>query len=124
MPSPHWIDWTKHRGLVENLRVGVAGDGLFTPLLRIRSLDEGVPEQVVYPFIPQYLDGRPLAWIVRESRDYLVITNCVKWVEHDTLLTYDPDGKSIMRKQRMLEAVVFGPFKSIVSAIKKVRELA
>lgn len=121
MPSKHWIDWRKHHDKVSDLIVGTTSDGIGTPLLRIESVGEGVPENVAFPFIPDYAGGLPLAWVVREGRDYSIMTNCIHWVEYPYLIAYDANGDAITETRRKLEAVVYGPFKSLVSAINYVR---
>ena len=117
MPSKHWIDWRKHDARIADLKLGVAADGIGTPLLL------GLRKNTNFVFIPKAIQDQALAWVVRDGSKYFVMTNCEVQVERPHYVGLDDKGNHVVEQRKYKEGLVHGPFKSLASAIQYVRLL-
>jgi hypothetical protein len=125
MPSTHYIDWEKAVQKFDLKPDGYAPDNIgMVPVFKIAFPQGYLEALVVYcNFLDAQLNGTPAAWIIKQSRVYTVMTNVSYTVFYKFLQCHDKKGLPLYVDRKGQNSVQYGPFKSMIGAVKKLREL-
>ena len=119
----HWIDWEKVKakyGLVPDFEAtDIIG---MVPVFRIVDLG-GLNPKIKYNFLPEAAQRESLAWVYRNGREYWVSTTHYHDEIHEILSAVNRGGEIVYRQETQPVTTQFGPYKTVHTAVKKLKEL-
>jgi hypothetical protein len=126
MTSPRWIDWEEKITKFSLKPDGFAADDIgMVPVFRI-SMPQGYENARVVRclFLSDELNGLPTAWIIRNRREYTIMTNVSYDIYYDFFVGYHCRTElPVHDRRKRQDSVQYGPFKSLQTAVKELSKL-